>query len=613
MHPVLSVVVPVYNEEDVLPLLVDRLRPVLDGTGVRYEVVAVDDGSTDASAVIMQRIRRTWPEFRIVRLRANAGHQAAISAGLARAYGDYMVTIDADLQDPPEVIADMLAKARDEHLDVVYGVRNDRSTDTAFKRGTAQAFYATMRRLSGSDAPANAGDFRLMSRATVDAVNALPEHHRVLRLVVPALGFPSGEVYYKRASRAAGESKYPLSKMIALSVDSLTAGSMAPLRLATWAGLIGVLGALTIIIYALFSSASGRAIAGWTSTVMVVSAVGAAQLISLGILGEYVGRMYSMMQGRPTYFVAHDTAGDTGRDFTSELDDDAGHHEHEHRERDGRHEQQAGRSADTSPARAADAATRPGDAHAGAAAAEQTDEEALAAAARIAGDEPLLPAGPPTQQRLLPEQPITAEQPDLTAQAVLPEQPAPEEQPVPAAAFEAAPAVPDTAGAHAEPGTAGETPAAPGYDAPGEETAGEDHAGPAREQAAPAQAPAPAAASPAPARYADEDRYAGERVPAELASGGYGYPGELPRSAAPAAPGRHAAVAAADRAELHAGILSPAQAAQEYAPLTARAGSDGNGSAGPARVAAVVDAEARQRVRRTSAKRLTPGSDDTGR
>ncbi|MBO3140099.1 glycosyltransferase [Dermatophilus congolensis] len=307
MHPVLSVVIPVYNEEEVLPLMVERLRPVLDGLGQTYEVVAVDDGSKDKSALVMARLRRSWPQFRIIRLRANSGHQAAISAGLARAHGDYVVTIDADLQDPPETIAEMLELAQQKKLDVVYGIRSDRSTDTAFKRGTAQAFYATLRHLSKTDAPANAGDFRLMSRATVDAVNALPEHHRVLRLVVPQLGFPSGEVYYKREERAAGESKYPLSKMIALSVDSLTAGSMAPLRLATWFGVLGFVGAVLIFFYALISSLTDRAVAGWTSTVMAVSAVGGAQLICVGILGEYVGRMYSMMQGRPTYFVTHDT------------------------------------------------------------------------------------------------------------------------------------------------------------------------------------------------------------------------------------------------------------------------------------------------------------------
>lgn len=314
MHPELSVVVPVYNEEDVLPLLAERLRPVLDDLDVPYEVVTVDDGSTDASAVMLQRLRHDWPEVRVIRLRANAGHQAAISAGLARANGDYVVTIDADLQDPPEVIAEMFTTARDGEIDVVYGVRSDRSTDTAFKRGTARAFYATMRALSGTDAPADAGDFRLMSRATVDAVNALPAHHRVLRLVVPALGFPSATVQYRRAERAAGTSKYPLSKMIKLSLDSLTSHSMAPLRFASWAGLAGGVFALLILAYALGSLIIGRAVPGWTSTVAAVASVGAVQLLCVGILGEYVGRMYTMMQGRPTYFVAHDS-DDAARRF----------------------------------------------------------------------------------------------------------------------------------------------------------------------------------------------------------------------------------------------------------------------------------------------------------
>lgn len=307
MHPELSVVVPVYNEEEVLPILVERLRPVLDSLEIPYEVVTVDDGSTDDSAVILQRLRREWPEVRVIRLRANAGHQAAISAGLARARGDYMVTIDADLQDPPEVVAEMLQLAKSENVDVVYGVRNDRSTDTAFKRGTARAFYATMKAVSKTDAPPDAGDFRLMSRATVDAVNALPEHHRVLRLVVPALGFPSAQVAYRREERAAGHSKYPLTKMIKLSIDSLTSHSMAPLRLATWCGLLGGVFSILILIYALISRWSGHAVSGWASTVVTVAAVGAVQLLCLGLLGEYVGRMYTMMQGIPTYFVAYDS------------------------------------------------------------------------------------------------------------------------------------------------------------------------------------------------------------------------------------------------------------------------------------------------------------------
>lgn len=307
----LSIVIPMFNEEAVLPLLVERLRPLADGLGTAYEVVAVDDGSSDGTPVILTRLRREWPQLRVVRLRANAGHQAAISAGLARARGDYVVTIDADLQDPPEVIAEMLRIATRDGVDVVYGVREDRSTDTAFKRGTARLFYKTIRRLGAVDAPVDAGDFRLMSRATVDAINSLPEHNRVLRFVVPALGFPSGSVGYSREVRAAGTSKYPLTKMIRLSLDSVTGFSLAPLRFATWLGLLGGVAAVCALLYAVIALALGRALPGWTSTVVIVSAVGAVQLLALGILGEYVGRIYGVLQARPTYFIAHDSLDPT--------------------------------------------------------------------------------------------------------------------------------------------------------------------------------------------------------------------------------------------------------------------------------------------------------------
>ncbi|MFL6169916.1 MAG: glycosyltransferase family 2 protein [Ornithinibacter sp.] len=303
----LSVVVPMYNEEAVLPLLVERLRPAADGWGVSYEVLCVDDGSTDGTPVLLQRLRREWPQVRVVRLRANAGHQAAISAGLARARGQWVVTLDADLQDPPEVIGEMLAIARHEGVDVVYGVRIDRSTDTAFKRVTARAFYRSIRAMSDVDAKVDAGDYRMMSRATVDAVNALPEHGRVLRLVVPALGFPSASVSYSRAARAAGDSKYPLGKMIRLSIDGITGFSTAPLRFATWIGLVGGLMAIGVLVYALVALLLGNTLPGWTSTVVIVAAVGAVQLLALGILGEYVGRTYVALQARPSYFVAHDS------------------------------------------------------------------------------------------------------------------------------------------------------------------------------------------------------------------------------------------------------------------------------------------------------------------
>lgn len=306
-QPVLTVVVPMFDEEEVLPLFVERLRPALAGLGVPYEVLVVDDGSRDRTPVMLQQHRRAWPELRVVRLRANAGHQAAISAGLARSRGDYVVTIDADLQDPPELIGAMLALAREEQLDVVYGARSDRTTDSTFKRVTARGFYDTMRRLGADHGPRHAGDYRLMSRATVDAVNALPEHHRVLRLVVPQLGFPSGVLTYRREERAAGRSKYPLSKMVRLAVDSITGASIAPLRLATWTGVLGFVVAMLLLIYALVGYAVGLTVPGWASTIVIVTFVGGTQLLCLGILGEYVGRMYTAQLARPTYYVAHDS------------------------------------------------------------------------------------------------------------------------------------------------------------------------------------------------------------------------------------------------------------------------------------------------------------------
>lgn len=310
MEPHLSVVVPMYDEAEVLPVLVSRLRGVLDsvpGLDGSYEVVAVDDGSRDATPVLLQRYRREWPQLRVLRLRTNAGHQAAISAGLTAARGDWVVTLDADLQDPPEVLAEMLAVAEDRGVDVVYGVRTDRSTDSLFKRQTARAFYAVMRAAGARDLPSGAGDYRLMSRATVNAVNALPETHRVLRLVVPSLGFPSATVGYRREERAAGRSKYPLARMVRLSVDALTGFSLAPLRLATWFGVGGFLAAVLLFGYALVAKWQGHAVAGWTSTVTIVAAVGGVQLLCLGILGEYVGRIYAALQGRPTYYVAYDS------------------------------------------------------------------------------------------------------------------------------------------------------------------------------------------------------------------------------------------------------------------------------------------------------------------
>jgi len=305
---ILSVVVPMYNEEEVLPVLVERLRPVLDGIGEEYEVLAVDDGSTDNTAAQLLGIRRIWPQLRIVRLRRNSGHQSALTAGLHRAFGEYVVSLDADLQDPPEKIPEMLQLARMEGLDIVYGVRNDRGSDTAFKRRSAAAYYWLMRRLAGADIPTHAGDFRLLSRATVDVLRQLPEHEPVYRLLVPWIGFPSAEVGYQRGERAAGRTKYPLRKMVRLGVDSVTNFSAAPLRIATWLGLISFFFCLLMLGYVVVAFALGYTVQGWASVLACVLFLGAVQLLCLGLLGEYIGRLYATAQGRPQYFVGYDSA-----------------------------------------------------------------------------------------------------------------------------------------------------------------------------------------------------------------------------------------------------------------------------------------------------------------
>lgn len=306
--PLLSVVIPMFNEEDVLPILVDRLRPVLEGIGEPYEVVAVDDGSTDSTAAQLAGIRRIWPQVRIIRLRRNSGHQAALTAGLHRAFGQYVASLDADLQDPPEKIPEMLALARAEGLDIVYGVRADRSSDTMIKRRSAAVYYWLMRRLAGVQVHSHAGDFRLLSRATVDVLRQLPEHQPVYRLLVPWIGFPSGEVSYTRSERAAGRTKYPLTKMIRLAADSITNFSAAPLRIATWLGLISFFFCLLMLGYVVVVFALHKTVQGWASVLATVLFLGAVQLLSLGLLGEYLGRLYASAQGRPAYFIGYDSA-----------------------------------------------------------------------------------------------------------------------------------------------------------------------------------------------------------------------------------------------------------------------------------------------------------------
>lgn len=311
---ILSVVVPMFNEADALPHFAARLRPVLDQMAVSYEVVCVDDGSADDTVAGLRALAQTWPNLRVLVLRRNAGHQAALTAGMERALGDYIVTIDADLQDPPEVIPQMLQAARETGSEVVYGVRADRTTDTAFKRLTAGWYYRIMRRTVGAPVARHAGDFRMMSASAVAEIAALPERGRVYRLLIPYMGFRSTEVEYRREARVAGQSKYPLRKMAALATDSYFSFTTAPLRLATWVGLAGFLLCSGFALVALYGWSTGNTVPGWASSALAIGFIGAIQFVFLGLIGEYLARVYTELQSRPRYFVAEYGIGATPGD-----------------------------------------------------------------------------------------------------------------------------------------------------------------------------------------------------------------------------------------------------------------------------------------------------------
>jgi polyisoprenyl-phosphate glycosyltransferase len=280
---------------------------VLDGLSMPYELLIVDDGSTDRTAEALFDLSRTWPQVRVLRLRRNAGHQAAITAGLDHSLGDHVITMDIDLQDPPEVITELLGRQRETGADVVYAQRADRGSDSHFKRRTAGIYYRLMRDVAGAKVPAHVGDFRLLSREAVDTLRALPERHRVYRLLIPWMGFPSAMVQYRRDARAAGESKYPLRKMTRLAADSITSFTAKPLRIATWLGIWGSLVCLGAMLVAVFAQFSGHTIPGWASVFVAVLFLGAIQLLCLGLLGEYVGRLYAEAQHRPLYYIASDS------------------------------------------------------------------------------------------------------------------------------------------------------------------------------------------------------------------------------------------------------------------------------------------------------------------
>lgn len=309
-RPKLSVVIPVFNEEDTIPELARRLGALFAGlssVGDAWETVFVDDGSKDRSAQLLSELSESEPRFKVIGFSRNFGHQIAITAGIDRADGDAVVVMDADLQDPPEVVQQMLDKVA-EGYDVVYGVRKHRASETVFKRATASAFYRLIRVMTRVEIPADAGDFRLMTRPVVLALRALREQHRFVRGMVAWVGFRQTAVYYDREARFAGETKYPLRKMLRFAIDGITSFSVLPLRMATWLGLFAGSLAVIVGIWLFFVKfLQLGAVPGWTGIMVAVTFGFSAQFVMTGILGEYIGRIYEEIKRRPLYIATRET------------------------------------------------------------------------------------------------------------------------------------------------------------------------------------------------------------------------------------------------------------------------------------------------------------------
>jgi len=303
----LSVVAAAYDEADVLPAFVARLTAVLETIGEEWEVVLVDDGSRDGTWGAIAAASDADPRIRGIRLSRNFGHQLALTAGLSVARGDGVITMDSDLQHPPEAIPALLAAARGGN-DVVYAVRSADDAAGFWKRFSARVFYKLLNRLSTLELPEGAADFRWMSRRVVDVIAAMPERHRFLRGLVRWAGYRQTFVEYQRGAREAGESKYSLRRMILFAWDATVSFSSFPLRVASVLGVcVSLLGWLYLVYVLAIKAFTDRAIPGWTSVTAAVLLLGGAQLVFLGILGQYVGRMYDDVKQRPLFLIAEDT------------------------------------------------------------------------------------------------------------------------------------------------------------------------------------------------------------------------------------------------------------------------------------------------------------------
>lgn len=303
-----SVVIPAYNEEAVICESHRRLSGVMASTGESYELIFVNDGSADRTPELLRQLCEQDPNCRMVSFSRNFGHQTAITAGMEYASGEAVVVIDADLQDPPEVILDMIGKWK-EGYQVVYGKRLRRKGETAFKKATAKMFYRLLDRLTDIRIPTDVGDFRLIDRKVCDALRALPERNRYVRGLVSWVGFRQTAVEYVREERFAGTTKYPLRKMLRFATDGITSFSYKPLKISTFIGgvlsLISFIYMIVVICQKLFTDA---AVSGWASTMAVSLFFNGVTLMMLGIIGEYIGRIYDEAKGRPLYIVG-ETAG----------------------------------------------------------------------------------------------------------------------------------------------------------------------------------------------------------------------------------------------------------------------------------------------------------------
>ncbi len=300
-----SVVVPLYNEEEVLPETYRRLKEVLDSLGESYEVIMINDGSKDKTASMAKEICAKDKNFKLLNFSRNFGHQTAITAGMDYAGGQAIVVIDADLQDPPEVIPEMIAKWK-EGYEVVYGKRSSRKGETFFKKLTAKVFYRTLNRFTDVDIPTDVGDFRLIDKKVRDALLTVPEHNRYVRGIISWLGFRQTEVEFVREARFAGETKYPLRKMLKLAIDGITSFSYKPLKISISLGSIlsvfSLVFALVIVILRLNNIVVMEP--GWASLMVIMLFFFGVTLIMLGIIGEYIARIFEEVKGRPIYIIS---------------------------------------------------------------------------------------------------------------------------------------------------------------------------------------------------------------------------------------------------------------------------------------------------------------------